>query len=412
MGFIGGTMKKILVFLSLLLCTQLYGANIPYDNKTAGEKILSTEWNGALSAAETYITTLENNRVLKAGDTTTGTMTSSGVALDQTTGTNEDYTITPNGTGNVVITTTDTATTGATNNGLQINKTSDAIVTGTNQNLYGITNTLTKTGADTSVDTTTLQGVRSIVSNTGSTNAGTKNTYGLYSSATGDANGTSTAYGIYATATGADTNYAGYFSGNVTSTGTVTGATVTSTGAVNGVTGVYSGAVGASNYTINGLASSGIGTDGNHLYIESRDRIFLATAGHYNYLDSNGNMFIDGTYNTFSPKIDNFMQEKGKTKEQATSKDYLDWALVDAKKPHKPYDGCPRVKDKDSVADASKGKFNTKEEVDREIQTYGKDISKIAIGTARWAEDADKRIKTLEDTVELLKQEIAELKKK
>ncbi|MDQ7780832.1 MAG: hypothetical protein RDV41_14140, partial [Planctomycetota bacterium] len=44
-------------------------------------------------------------------------------------------------------------------------------------------------------------------------------TYGVYAQGVGTTNGTSTAYGIYATASGADTNWAGYFSGDVNLTG-------------------------------------------------------------------------------------------------------------------------------------------------------------------------------------------------
>lgn len=47
-------------------------------------------------------------------------------------------------------------------------------------------------------------------------------TYGGAFFATGNTNGTSVAYGVYATASGADTNWAGYFAGNVSISGALT----------------------------------------------------------------------------------------------------------------------------------------------------------------------------------------------
>lgn len=128
-------------------------------------------------------------------------------------------------------------------------------------------------------------------------------------------------------------------------------------------------------------------------------------------LQYDGDLEIDGTYQTFSPKIDEYMESKGKTKSDATSKDYLNWALVDAKKDHKPYTGIPRVKGDDEEVNHSKGIFETQAEVDLEKDKYGKDISKIAIGTARWAEEAETRIKQLEDKITQLELEIDALKK-
>jgi len=85
--------------------------------------------------------------------------------------------------------------------------------------------------ADTGVVTTgtdNVYGLNLDIDRTGAT-GGTINAYGLYADVTGDnaGAGTSTAYGIYAAATGGDTNYAGYFSGDVEVTGTLTAGTIT-----------------------------------------------------------------------------------------------------------------------------------------------------------------------------------------
>ncbi|OGD88073.1 hypothetical protein A3D04_04975 [Candidatus Curtissbacteria bacterium RIFCSPHIGHO2_02_FULL_40_16b] len=95
-------------------------------------------------------------------------------------------------------------------------------------NYYGIYSSTAKSGADGSVVANTLTtntyGIVGSASNT-STDLGasvTRNTYGGYFSASGVTDGVHNAYGIYATASGADTNYAGYFYGNVTVGGTIT----------------------------------------------------------------------------------------------------------------------------------------------------------------------------------------------
>jgi hypothetical protein len=85
-----------------------------------------------------------------------------------------------------------------------------AVVTATSQDTYGEKTVVTKAGADTSVATYSLYGNYISAMNTGSTNAGTKNTFGGYFASIGDTAGTSTAYGGYFSAIGADTNYSIY----------------------------------------------------------------------------------------------------------------------------------------------------------------------------------------------------------
>ncbi|MCH8821763.1 hypothetical protein IID23_04570, partial [Patescibacteria group bacterium] len=75
---------------------------------------------------------------------------------------------------------------------------------------------------DTSAQKNAYGFFASVLNDNTSTDQGVRNTYGGYFDALGSTRGTSTAYGIWAEATGADTNYAGYFSGDVTITGDIT----------------------------------------------------------------------------------------------------------------------------------------------------------------------------------------------
>lgn len=89
-----------------------------------------------------------------------------------------------------------------------------------------------------------------------------------------------------------------------------------------------------------------------------------------------GTGYADVAWNTFSPNI----ADMGIINPNFV--DYLNWALRDAKKPIKPYDGIPEDK--------------------KEADKYAKDISKISIGIAYWAEEANKKIQELETKIKLL----------
>jgi len=94
------------------------------------------------------------------------------------------------------------------------------------------------------------------------------------------------------------------------------------------------------------------------------------------YVTPTGNMYIDGSYLTYSPNIKKDM--KIPSHKDPTARQYLSWALADATKPIK-----PKTK-----------KFEIgKEGIEKE---YGKDISKISIGIAYWAKEAEARISALE----------------
>jgi hypothetical protein len=106
---------------------------------------------------------------------------------------------------------------------------------------------------------------------------------------------------------------------------------------------------------------------------------------------TDGTAYADVAWTTFSPSA---KKDLGKT--IITPVEYLNWALEDAKKPTKGYSGIPRLKDKDNEVLEGNNVFDTEEEVAMEVTKYGKDICKISIGVALWAEDAEKRIAALE----------------
>ena len=147
------------------------------------------------------------------------------------------------------------------------------------------------------------------------------------------------------------------------------------------------------------------------------------------YFASNGNGYADNSWTTFSPKIDKHMEKKGKKAKDATASDYLDWALEDAKKPAKPYDGISGKNELEHLEgniNKEKNKPDKNQEVIDELETkkgklielqteypdktiqeieidlYGKDICRIAIGTAIWAEDAQAKLEELEARIEAL----------
>src|SRR3989344_4361900 len=127
------------------------------------------------------------------------------------------------------LTTTDATTLGNTVYNLYSTLTpSGNLADGAAPNYYGLYGNVAKTGTDsanTSNATTLSIGVAGIATNTASTASGDanniRNTYGGYFTATGSTAGSdvTAAYGIYATAASADTNYAGYFSGDIRVTG-------------------------------------------------------------------------------------------------------------------------------------------------------------------------------------------------
>ncbi|HCS79265.1 TPA: hypothetical protein DIV55_06030, partial [Patescibacteria group bacterium] len=121
--------------------------------------------------------------------------------------------------------------------------------------LYGQYNTVTKSGADNlTIDGTfNIIGIKSVALNN-STEAGAtgvRNTYGGIFGATGAAGGTTKAYGIYAQGSGADTNWAGYFAGDLqTSANFYTGVNNTGAGGTDGSITLYSSGAGITDASI------------------------------------------------------------------------------------------------------------------------------------------------------------------
>lgn len=108
-----------------------------------------------------------------------------------------------------------------------------------------------------------------------------------------------------------------------------------------------------------------------------------------------GTAYADGDgWMLFSPNIRK--HKKFSEKKKLTGKDYLDWAVEDANKPFKPYKGIPKLKEGSEVATPDNNVFDTDDEVNSEISKYGKNLGKIAIGIAKWAEQAELRLQNLE----------------
>lgn len=106
-------------------------------------------------------------------------------------------------------------TVGKAYNALGVSSSGGSVITTGSSTVIGVRSQVQKGGADTSTGTYSLMAMWGHATNQGSTDAGTKKTYGGHFTAVGDTAGASTAYGVYGTASGADTNWAGYFVGNV-----------------------------------------------------------------------------------------------------------------------------------------------------------------------------------------------------
>jgi len=105
---------------------------------------------------------------------------------------------------------------------------------------------------------------------------------------------------------------------------------------------------------------------------------------------ANGAVTADGPFTEFSPVIE---------KENPTCDDFLDWALEDVEKQHKPYKGLWNAKNPDNNKEAKNHGIKSAED---ELDKYGKSPTKIAIGVAEWAKWARDTIKSLEKRIEAL----------
>lgn len=87
-----------------------------------------------------------------------------------------------------------------------------------------------------------------------------------------------------------------------------------------------------------------------------------------------GRAYADLGWNTFSP-------EPPKPADQMGLRDWLSWAAEDAAKPVKPYEGLPSAEHPEVQRLAESRGITVDEAVSEESTRYGKDVSKIAIGT-------------------------------
>ncbi|HUX58636.1 MAG TPA: hypothetical protein VMV77_16820, partial [Bacteroidales bacterium] len=149
---------------------------------------------------------------------------------------------------------------------LGVSSSAGSVITTGHSTVIGIKSQVQKGGADTSAGTFDLMAVWGHATSQGSTDAGTKNTYGGHFTAEGDTAGASTCYGVYCTASGADTNWAGYFAWNVGITGAITisadVATITHSGTTSLTIASTSGTVAIESVTFTGANVTGMGTLG------------------------------------------------------------------------------------------------------------------------------------------------------
>jgi hypothetical protein len=97
------------------------------------------------------------------------------------------------------------------------------------------------------------------------------------------------------------------------------------------------------------------------------------------WLDSVGGLHVADDYYTFSPV-------PPKPAAEMSAREWMEWGAEDARKPHKPYEGRP---DEDSPfvkAEAARTKKSKASVAEAEIKKYRKNVSKMALGTARGLE--------------------------
>lgn len=193
-------MKKIPLIITLLLIASFAWAGPPItqaiNTSAMGDiSVDALETNGDVN----FLLGATDNVVVD-GRTTVHTDADGILSVWQTTASE--------GNKNIYNSLIDTSTTGHAIYGQYNEIASFAVVTGTAQNIYGEKTHVLKSGADTNANTTSLWGSSFSAENTGSTDAGTKETYGIQVQAVGDTAGTSRTWGGYFSATGADTNVA------------------------------------------------------------------------------------------------------------------------------------------------------------------------------------------------------------
>jgi hypothetical protein len=92
-----------------------------------------------------------------------------------------------------------------------------------------------------------------------------------------------------------------------------------------------------------------------------------------------GRAYADTGWLTFSPS-------PPRPADQMTAAAWCDWAVEEARKPVKPYAGIPTETHPFVVEQSERTGRSPAEIAAREQARYGKDVSRVAIGTARWAD--------------------------
>lgn len=83
-----------------------------------------------------------------------------------------------------------------------------------------------------------------------------------------------------------------------------------------------------------------------------------------------------------------------------TPRDWVDWAAEDAARPAKPYPGIPDTRHPDVLRRAAATGREASDIADEDARRYGRDVSKMATGVARWAvevQDALERADSFEE---------------
>jgi hypothetical protein len=94
---------------------------------------------------------------------------------------------------------------------------------------------------------------------------------------------------------------------------------------------------------------------------------------------SDGRAYADTGWLTFSP-------QPPRPADQMTAAAWRDWAVEEARKPVKPYAGIPTEDHPFVVSESERTGRSPAAIAAREQARYGKDVSRVAIGTAHWAD--------------------------
>lgn len=95
--------------------------------------------------------------------------------------------------------------------------------------------------------------------------------------------------------------------------------------------------------------------------------------------DADGRAFADTGWHTFSPR-------PPRPASEMTASDWRDWTLEEAGKPVKPYDGIPTEDHPFVTRESTRSGRDPADVAADEQARYGKDIARVAMGTAGWVD--------------------------